>query len=119
LRLCQDRVNAQSLSRFGITRNPRGRFILGNSGSNHFGAQGIYYLHSFTGPLANVHTRFRFTQAADNDGAYPESIAFVLWGTDNIKTYGESLAQVLWMVGVRPMPDSLGRVNQVCILIYF
>ena len=46
-------------------------------------------------------------------GSYPESIAFVLWGTDNIKTYGESLAQVLWMVGVRPMPDSLGRVNQI------
>jgi len=46
-------------------------------------------------------------------GAYPESVAFVLWGTDNIKTYGESLAQVLWMVGVRPLPDSLGRVNQL------
>jgi hypothetical protein len=27
-------------------------------------------------------------------GAYPETIAVVLWGTDNIKTYGESLAQV-------------------------
>merc|ERR1719199_1431542 len=52
-------------------------------------------------------------QAQDNDGKYPESIAFVLWGTDNIKTYGESLAQVLWMVGVRPLPDSLGRVNQL------
>jgi len=37
----------------------------------------------------------------------------VLWGTDNIKTYGESLAQVLWMLGVRPMPDSLGRINKV------
>jgi magnesium chelatase subunit H len=37
----------------------------------------------------------------------------VLWGTDNIKTYGESLAQVLWMLGVRPVPDSLGRVNKV------
>ena len=52
-------------------------------------------------------------QALDNNGAYPESIAFVLWGTDNIKTYGESLAQVLWMVGVRPLPDSLGRINRV------
>jgi len=52
-------------------------------------------------------------QAAENNGAYPESIAFVLWGTDNIKTYGESLAQVLWMVGVRPLPDSLGRVNRI------
>merc|ERR1711966_576756 len=52
-------------------------------------------------------------QAQDNNGEYPESVAFVLWGTDNIKTYGESLAQVLWMVGVRPLPDSLGRVNKV------
>jgi len=49
----------------------------------------------------------------DNDGAYPESIAFTLWGTDNIKTYGESLAQVLALVGVRPVADSLGRVNKV------
>jgi len=49
----------------------------------------------------------------ENDGAYPESIAFTLWGTDNIKTYGESLAQVLALVGVRPVADSLGRVNKV------
>jgi len=42
-----------------------------------------------------------------------ETIACVLWGTDNIKTYGESLAQVMWMVGVRPVPDALGRVNKL------
>lgn len=46
-------------------------------------------------------------------GAYPETIAFTLWGTDNIKTYGESLAQVLMLVGVKPVPDSLGRVNKL------
>lgn len=46
-------------------------------------------------------------------GAYPETIAFVLWGTDNIKTYGESLAQVMLLVGVRPVPDALGRVNKL------
>ena len=34
----------------------------------------------------------------ENNGVYPESIALVLWGTDNIKTYGESLAQVMLMV---------------------
>jgi len=49
----------------------------------------------------------------ENDGAYPESVAFTLWGTDNIKTYGESLAQVLALCGVRPVPDSIGRVNKV------
>jgi magnesium chelatase subunit H len=46
-------------------------------------------------------------------GTYPETIAFVLWGTDNIKTYGESLAQVMLLVGVRPVPDALGRVNKL------
>jgi len=48
-----------------------------------------------------------------DNGAFPESVAFTLWGTDNIKTYGESLAQVLDLVGVRPMPDALGRVNKL------
>jgi len=52
-------------------------------------------------------------QRAENDGKWPETIACVLWGTDNIKTYGESLAQVMWMVGVRPVPDALGRVNKL------
>jgi len=46
-------------------------------------------------------------------GAYPQSVAFTLWGTDNIKTYGESLAQVLMLAGVRPVADSLGRVNKL------
>jgi len=50
---------------------------------------------------------------ADNNGEYPETVAFTLWGTDNIKTYGESLAQVMSLVGVRPVPDSLGRVNKL------
>ena len=49
-------------------------------------------------------------------GAWPETIACVLWGTDNIKTYGESLAQILWFVGVKPMPDSVGRVNKLELL---
>jgi len=52
-------------------------------------------------------------QKADNGGQYPETIACVLWGTDNIKTYGESLAQIMWMIGVRPVPDALGRVNKL------
>jgi magnesium chelatase subunit H len=52
-------------------------------------------------------------QCQDNGGAWPETIAAVLWGTDNIKTYGESLAQILWFVGVKPVPDALGRVNKL------
>ncbi|KAF5828119.1 magnesium protoporphyrin chelatase [Dunaliella salina] len=49
----------------------------------------------------------------NNQGNYPETIALVLWGTDNIKTYGESLAQVMVMVGIRPVADALGRVNKL------
>merc|ERR1719401_190846 len=48
-----------------------------------------------------------------DNGELPESVAFTLWGTDNIKTYGESLAQVLALVGARPVPDALGRVNKL------
>jgi magnesium chelatase subunit H len=61
----------------------------------------------------NVVAKLLEKLADENDGAFPESIAFTLWGTDNIKTYGESLAQVLALVGVKPVPDSLGRVNKV------
>jgi magnesium chelatase subunit H len=52
-------------------------------------------------------------QCQENNGQWPETIATVLWGTDNIKTYGESLAQMLWFVGVKPMPDALGRINKL------
>jgi len=55
----------------------------------------------------------RLLEGLAKQGPMPESIAFTLWGTDNIKTYGESLAQVLALVGCRPVPDSLGRVNKV------
>mmetsp|Transcript_40108 Transcript_40108/g.95936 ORF Transcript_40108/g.95936 Transcript_40108/m.95936 type:complete len:1488 (-) Transcript_40108:430-4893(-) len=55
----------------------------------------------------------RLLENMGQTGELPESIAFTLWGTDNIKTYGESLAQVLALVGTRPMADNLGRVNRV------
>jgi len=50
---------------------------------------------------------------SEDGQSYPESVAFTLWGTDNIKTYGESLAQVLMLVGVNPKSDALGRVNKL------
>ncbi|HSE98966.1 MAG TPA: cobaltochelatase subunit CobN, partial [Blastocatellia bacterium] len=46
-------------------------------------------------------------------GRYPESIAMVLWGIDNIKTEGESVAQALWLLGVSPRRDSLNRATDV------
>jgi len=40
----------------------------------------------------------------------PESIALVLWGTDNLKTEGGPIAQALALIGARPRLDSYGRV---------
>lgn len=51
-------------------------------------------------------------QKLDNGNAWPETIAVVLWGTDNIKTYGESLAQVL------TRSHSFGFVQLLCVAAY-
>ncbi len=40
----------------------------------------------------------------------PESIAVVLWGTDNLKTEGGPIAQALALIGARPRFDSYGRL---------
>jgi magnesium chelatase subunit H len=42
--------------------------------------------------------------------ALPESIALVLWGTDNLKTEGGPIAQILALMGTLPRFDSFGRV---------
>ncbi|HEX8184053.1 MAG TPA: cobaltochelatase subunit CobN, partial [Blastocatellia bacterium] len=49
-------------------------------------------------------------------GRYPETIAMVLWGIDNIKTEGEAVAQALWLLGVTPRRDSLNRVTDVDVI---
>ncbi len=46
-----------------------------------------------------------------DSGALPETIAMVLWGTDNLKTEGGPIAQVLWLLGAEPRCDSYGRVS--------
>lgn len=46
-------------------------------------------------------------------GRYPEAMALVLWGLDNIKTQGEGVAQALWLLGTRPVRDALNRATAV------
>ncbi len=41
---------------------------------------------------------------------FPESIAVVLWGTDNLKSEGGPIAQALALVGARPRFDGYGRL---------
>src|SRR5688572_4799775 len=47
---------------------------------------------------------------------YPEAMALVLWGLDNIKTQGEGVAQALWLLGVRPVRDALNRATDVDVI---
>jgi magnesium chelatase subunit H len=42
--------------------------------------------------------------------AFPETIALVLWGTDNLKTEGAPIAQALALLGAEPRFDSYGRL---------
>ncbi len=48
--------------------------------------------------------------AQDGKGL-PETVAMVLWGTDNLKTEGGPIAQALWLMGAAPRFDSYGRLS--------
>jgi magnesium chelatase subunit H len=47
---------------------------------------------------------------AQDGGTFPETVAMVLWGTDNLKTEGGPIAQALWLMGAAPRFDSYGRL---------
>jgi magnesium chelatase subunit H len=42
--------------------------------------------------------------------AFPESLALVLWGTDNLKSEGGPIGQALALIGAKPRFDSYGRL---------
>jgi magnesium chelatase subunit H len=45
-----------------------------------------------------------------DSGHIPETVAMVLWGTDNLKSEGAQLAQALALIGARPRFDSYNRL---------
>jgi magnesium chelatase subunit H len=54
----------------------------------------------------------RLLQRYRDDGlGVPETVAIVLWGTDNLKTEGGPIAQALWLMGAEPRHDSYGRLS--------
>ncbi|MFM7294819.1 MAG: magnesium chelatase subunit H, partial [Burkholderiales bacterium] len=54
----------------------------------------------------------RLLQKHIADGnTFPESIALVLWGTDNLKSGGGPIAQALALMGAKPRFDSYGRLT--------
>jgi magnesium chelatase subunit H len=53
---------------------------------------------------------------AREQGAPPETVALVLWGTDNLKSDGEGVAQALALLGARVVIDELGKVSDVALI---
>jgi magnesium chelatase subunit H len=47
--------------------------------------------------------------AKDGSGL-PQSVALVLWGTDNLKSGGVAIAQALHLIGAKPRIDGYGRI---------
>ncbi|MCH8224396.1 MAG: cobaltochelatase subunit CobN [Chloroflexi bacterium] len=39
----------------------------------------------------------------DEEGAYPEMVGMVVWGTSAMRTHGDDIAQILHLLGVRPV----------------
>jgi len=56
------------------------------------------------------------TQYQCKEGKLPESVALVLWGTDNLKSDGEGVAQALALIGAETTVDELGKVTSVRLL---
>ena len=46
----------------------------------------------------------------EKSGVLPETVAMVLWGTDNLKSEGGPIAQALALMGAAPRFDSFGRL---------
>ncbi len=49
-------------------------------------------------------------------GATPETVALVLWGTDNLKSDGEGVGQALALLGARAVADELGKISDVALI---
>ena len=43
------------------------------------------------------------------EGAYPETVGIVVWGTAAMRTHGDDVAEILHLLGVRPCWDSENR----------
>ena len=76
-------------------------------------------INPYSVPSAAAFTRSEAVAASlleryrNEHGRFPEAMALVLWGLDNIKTQGEGVAQALWLLGVRPVRDALNRATDV------
>lgn len=48
-----------------------------------------------------------------HNGEYPRKVSYTLWSSEFVQTEGASVAQILYMLGVEPVRDMFGRVNDI------
>ena len=118
-----DRLMAQDHELEGILRALDGRFLRPAPGGDLLRTPAILptgrNLHGFDPfriPSAfavkdGARQAERLLKKHQEDGhGFPESIAMVLWGTDNLKSEGGPIAQALALMGAKPRFDSYGRL---------
>ncbi len=90
-----------------VSRNPRvlptGRNI---HGFDPFRIPGVFAMAQGVAQAEQVIARHTASGAA-----FPETLAMVLWGTDNLKSEGTQIAQMLALLGARPRFDGYGRLS--------
>ncbi|MFK7994706.1 MAG: magnesium chelatase subunit H [Granulosicoccus sp.] len=57
------------------------------------------------------HAELLLERHVGETGSLPQSIAFVLWGSDNLKNEGVPIAQVMALMGARPRFDAYGKLS--------
>ncbi len=65
---------------------------------------------------AHALVRQMLQRLTEEQGSLPETIAMVLWGTDNLKSDCEGVAQCFDLLGVRPVEDELGNISRVTLI---
>lgn len=65
---------------------------------------------------AHILVRQMLERLTQEQGSLPETIAMVLWGTDNLKSDCEGVAQCFDLLGVRPIEDELGNISRLTLI---
>jgi magnesium chelatase subunit H len=125
--ICEQLENNHELD--GLMRALRGEYLEPGPGADIIQNPGIlptgrntHAVNPYSVPSARAVRRAEPIAKAlldrhhEEAGRYPETIAMVLWGIDNIKTEGEAVAQVLWLLGATPRRDSMNRCTDIDVI---
>ncbi|MEN2787903.1 magnesium chelatase subunit H [Sphingomonas qilianensis] len=90
-----------------VSRNPK---VL-PTGRNIHGFDPFRIPGSFALAQGNAQADQVIARHMASGAAFPETLAMVLWGTDNLKSEGTQIAQALALIGARPRFDGYGRLS--------